>query len=396
MTENRVKSTFRLSKDATEALAARAREFNLNQTAALEALLLSGGESADLPLANSTSEKGSNLSAEAVEGWVSTIGAHWGSLMALEDKKSSVLRMLEERAEKEERFLLEHQQHLSEVMLTAEKATLDLKGMADSVEIKRVRDDLLRFSGELASLKIEQRQVLGSAVKEIERQTREHLDRVKTVIERSAEEIEKFEQQYSAHQKKISAVVDRVQKGLKLTPTVALSVVLVGCSLAVLTSLFFLPTFEKFKSDVLIEQTVTPVIRSEIQSAFAKMRDENQSSLKSFYDSEQDRFEKFAQKYRGRIDVLSDEKVALQRELQRVTQIANSNSSYASNLEKEIKRLNSKSSCGVISKAEFGSEKSSENGSKVGFALLVSPLLFAILSVLKNQKFQKLTSKRLA
>jgi hypothetical protein len=396
MTENRVKSTFRLSKDATEALAARAREFNLNQTAALEALLLSGGESADLPLANSTSEKGSNLSAEAVEGWVSTIGAHWGSLMALEDKKSSVLRMLEERAEKEERFLLEHQQHLSEVMLTAEKATLDLKGMADSVEIKRVRDDLLRFSGELASLKIEQRQVLGSAVKEIERQTREHLDRVKTVIERSAEEIEKFEQQYSAHQKEISAVVDRVQKGLKLTPTVALSVVLVGCSLAVLTSLFFLPTFEKFKSDVLIEQTVTPVIRSEIQSAFAKMRDENQSSLKSFYDSEQDRFEKFAQKYRGRIDVLSDEKVALQRELQRVTQIANSNSSYASNLEKEIKRLNSKSSCGVISEAEFGSEKSSENGSKVGFALLVSPLLFAILSVLKNQKFQKLTSKRLA
>lgn len=395
MTENRVKSTFRLSKDATEALAARAREFNLNQTAALEALLLSGGESADLPLANSTSEKGSNLSAEAVDGWVATIGAHWGSLMALEDKKSSFLKTLEERAEKEERFLLEHQQHLSEVMLTAEKATQDLRGMADSVEIKRVRDDLLRFSRELASLKIEQRQVLGSAVKEIERQTREHLDRVKTVIERSAEEIEKFEQQYSAHQKEISTVVDRVQKGLKLTPTVALSIVLVGCSLAILTSLFFIPTFEKFKSDVLIEQTVTPVIRSEIQSAFAKMRDENQSSLKSFYESEQDRFEKFAQKYRGRIDVLSDEKVALQRELQRVTQIANSNSSYASNLEKEIKRLNSKSSCGVISEAEFGSEDTSKKGSKVGLALLVSPLLLTILSVLKSRKFHMLTSKRL-
>lgn len=368
----------------------------MTQTAALEVLLLSGGESADLPPANSTSEKGSNLSAEAVEGWIATIGAHWGSLMALEDKKSSVLKTLEERAEKEQRFLLEHQQHLSEVMLTAEKATLDLKGMTESVEIMRVRDDLLRFAEEITALKREQKQVLGTAVKEIERQTREHLERAKTVIERSADGIEKFEQCYSAHQKEVSSVVDRVQKGLKLTPTVALSVVLVGCSLAVLTSLFFVPTFEKFKSDMLIQQTVTPVIRSEIQSAFAKMRDENQASLKSFYDSEQDRFEKFAQKYRGRIDVLSDEKLALEKEVQRVTDIANNNSTYATHLEKEVKRLNSKSNCGVISEAEFGSKKSSEKGSKVGFALLVSPLLFAILSVLKSQKFQKLTSKRLA
>ena len=316
--------------------------------------------------------------------------------MALEDKKSSVLKLLEERAEKEERLLLEHQRHLSEVMLTAEKATLDLKGLADSVEIKRVRNELLRFSEEITSLKLEQRQVLGSAVKEIERQTREHLSQAKTVIERSANEIEKFELQYTVHQKEISSVVDRVRNGLKLTPTVALSVVLVGCSLAVLTSLFFLPTFEKFKSDVLIDQTVTPVIRSEIQSAFAKMRDENQVSLKSFYDLEQDRFEKFAQKYRGRIEVLADEKVALQRELQRVTQIANSNSSYASKLEKEIKQLNSKSRCGVISEAEFGSQEASKKGSKVGFALLISPLFLGVFFVLKSRKFQILNSKRRA
>lgn len=396
MTENRVKSTFRLSPEATEALAARAREFKLTQTAALEVLLLSRSGSADLTPANLTCEKGSNLSAEAVDGWVATIGTHWGSLMALEDKKSSVLKMLEERAEKEERLFLEHQQHLSEVMLTAEKATLDLKGMADSVEIKRVRDDLLRFSEEITSLKVEQRQFLGSAVREIERQTREHLNQAKTVIERSRDEIEKFEQQYGVHRKEISSVVDRVRNGLKLTPTIALSIVLVGCSLAVLTSLFFVPTFEKFQSNVLIEQTVTPVIRSEIQSAFAKMREENHASLKSFYDLEQDRFEKFAQKYRGKIEVLADEKVALQRELQRVTEIANSNSSYASDLEKKIKRLNSKSSCGVISKAEFGSEEASRNGSKVGFALLVSPLLLAIFFVLKSRKFQMLTSKRVA
>ena len=395
MTENRVKSTFRLSKEATEALAARAREFNLNQTAALEALLLSEVGSADLPPPVSTSEKGPNLSSEAVDEWIATIGGHWGSLMALEAKKSGVLKTLEERAEKEERLLLEHQRHLSEVMLTAEKATLDLKGMAESVEIQGVREDLQRFSQEIGSLRGEQRQVLGSAVKEIERQTRVHLERAKDVIERSQDEIEKFEKKYSVAQKEISSVVDRVQRGLKLTPTVALCVVLVGCCLAVLTSLFFLPTFEKFKSDLLIQQTVTPVIRSEIQSAFAKMREENQASLKSFYELEQDRFEKFAQKYRGRIEVLTDEKVAVQRELQRVTQIANNNSSYASDLEKEIKRLNSKRSCGVISEAEFVSEEASKKGSKVGFALLISPLLLGILFALKSQKFQMLTSKRL-
>lgn len=380
--ENRVKTTFRLSKEAALRLLAKQKELGVkNQNAALESLLLnlsksdtpqsSASLSVDTPL-----EKRSNLTAEGIEECISTLNTTWQSLLTLTERESHFANLLKSQGSAQERLLCESQKKLSEVMLTAEKATEDLKSLCESVELAKVQQELRDFSQSLEELKASHTYILSAAVEDIVRQTKETLVQTNFVVERSRAGIEDFERQYASHQKEIETVVERVKRGLKITPTVALSIVGVSCTLAIFLSVHFIPTFEKYQSEKLIQETISPVLRSEIQTAFEKMRIENQEILKSYAQSEQKHFEDFSKKYRGTIQGLIDDKVVLKREIERVTAIANRNFDERKYLETEVEKLKSGKICGVISGNNFVPEKAY----RTGFVLLLSPLFIFIFS----------------
>ena len=363
-------------------LLAKQKELGLkNQNAALESLLLNlskseGTRSGDSLLVDTPPEKRSNLTAEGIEECISTLNTTWQSLLTLTERESHFANLLKSQGSAQELLLCESQKKLSEVMLTAEKATEDLKSLCESVELAKVQKELRDFSQSLEELKASHTYILSAAVEDIVRQTKDTLVQTNFVVERSRAEIEGFERQYAFHQKEIETVVERVKRGLKITPTVALSIVGVSCTLAILVSVHFIPTFEKYQSEKLIQEKITPVLRSEIQTAFEKMRLENQEVLKLYAQSEQQHFEDFSKKYRGRIQALIDEKVVLKKEIERVTEIANENFDQSKYLEKEVKNLKSGKTCGVIS----GDKSFSGKAYRTGFLLLLSPLLIFIFS----------------
>lgn len=387
--ETRIKTTFRLSTEATKLLLAKQKELGVkNQNAALESLLLNLSksdahpQSDEPPPVDTPPEKKPNLTSEGIEGWLSTLGEAWDGLLTLTEREAHFVNLLKSQTGTQERLLAESQAKLSEVMLTAEKATEDLKSLCESVELAEVQKELREFSRSLEEMKASHTYILSAAVEDIVRQTKDTLLQTSFVIERARAEIDGFESQYSFHQKEIETVVERVKRGLKITPTVALSVVGVSCTLAILVSVHFIPTFEKYQSEKLISETITPVLKSEIQTAFEKMRVENQEVLNSYARSEQQHFEDFSKKYRGRIQGLIDEKIALKKEIERVTRIANENFDTSKYYEKEIQNLKSGKTCGVIS----GNNSTSRKAYKTGFFLLLSPMFIWIFLYLKRRR----------
>jgi hypothetical protein len=162
---------------------------------------------------------------------------------------------------------------------------------------------------------------------------------------------------------------------------VAVSFVGVACIIAVVISLYLVPTFQKFSEDEFVQRQIAPVVREEIKKSFAVLRTEQEAQTKAFFELENERFEKFATHYRKQIDSLKGDKAVLADENQKLILAYNTAINHNAQWEKHAKNLESENAnlkknrlermCGSIGVAGVGS---------TSFALLLLPLFFALAS----------------
>jgi MYXO-CTERM domain-containing protein len=158
-------------------------------------------------------------------------------------------------------------------------------------------------------------------------------------------------------------------------------------ALGVVTSIVFVPTFQKFTEDAFVQRVVAPTVREEIKKSFAVIKTENDAQAKAFFDLEHERFEKFAQQYRKQIESLKGDKVRLAEESQRTFTAYNEAKknayeweSFARNLEAENAKLKKKSGpfgCGVVGSTASGAAP---------IALFLSPLALTLFARMRRRK----------
>jgi len=248
---------------------------------------------------------------------------------------------LSEIAKQHRAWLLEHHATLDETHRAASGAVTDLQEFA--LETRQVREGLsvLARAVELASE--QQRATIAQVLSEATAKAQEQLALSQTQVEAAQVQMREFEEAHATHLNGLKGHIARYRRRLRLTPTVAVSFVGIACVIAVVTSLFFVPTFQKFTEEQFVQTQVAPVVREEIVKSFTLLRTENEAKTKEFFELENARFEKFASHYRKQIDSLSRDKVSLLEENQKLSgayKDAYKASIEWKNLAQDIKREN--------------------------------------------------------
>jgi len=277
-----------------------------------------------------------------------------------------------------------HHAALDETHKATGAAVEDLKGFAHTAT--QVESGLSRLQSSVERASAAQQAIIAKSMAEAARATQAQLDAARAQVEAAQAQMAEFQEAQATHMSGLRGHIDRYRRLLRLTPTVSVSIVAVAVVLGVVTSIVFVPTFQKFTEDAFVQRVVAPTVREEIKKSFAVLKTESEAQTKAFFDLEHERFEKFAQHYRAQIANLKGDKVRLAEEKQRAFSAYNEakNSAFewenhARSLEAENARLKKKSGpfgCGVIGSSASGAAP---------LALFLSPLALVLFSSMRRR-----------
>ncbi len=282
-------------------------------------------------------------------------------------------------------WLLEHHATLDETHRAASGAITDLQEFAATT--REIRSGLSAVLRAIEITAEKERTTIAHALQEATGKAQEQLELARNQVASAQAQISAFEEARSLHLEGLKGHIERYRRLLKLTPTVAVSFVGVACVLAVLVSIVFVPTFQKFTEDAFVQRQIAPVVRDEIKKSFEVLRSENEAQTKAFFDLENERFEKFATHYRKQIDSLKGDKIALADENKNLTRLSNATTAlneqwkkYAQSLESEnasLKKTPLKRMCGSLGE---------ESSGRASLGLLLLPLVLVFASQYSRQK----------
>lgn len=294
------------------------------------------------------------------------------------DELSAAATRLAEIAERHRTWLGEHQAALDETYRATGSAVADLREFAHRTE--EVRLGLSAVLAAVEGTAERQRATLAKALSEATTQAKEQLALASAQVAAAQEQMREFEEARAVHLEGLKGHVERYRRALRLTPTLAVSFVGVACVIAVVTSIVFVPSFQKFSEDEFVQRQIAPVIREEVKKSFEVLRAENDKTTQDFFALEQERFEKFAAHYRKQIASLKGDKAAMADENQRLSRAFNEQLSvnaawkkHAADLQKENDKYTKsylQRACGSIGSTGAGSSS---------LALLLAPLVLIFL-----------------
>jgi hypothetical protein len=287
-----------------------------------------------------------------------------------------------------EAWLLKHHQNLEETYTSTEKAAQVMKESADDWE--NSREILKKLETELEGFYQREKEISKRAFLLLTHEVQKELLATKSQVEKLNEVVAPF---LKTQDEILTGLRDQTQKYkkiLSLTPTVAVSFVGVACVLAVVTSLYFVPTFERFSEKEFLETRIYPVVREEMTKSFSLIRAENDQLMKAFIDLERDRFDKFAEHYRKQIGSLKADRLALLEKSEALSKEYNLTvetlqkwKEHSKNLESENaslkKNLSKGSFCGVVA----GGSDSSSSSAVLLFVPLFLGMYFLVRRTLK-------------
>jgi hypothetical protein len=294
------------------------------------------------------------------------------------DELSAAAARLAEISSWHQAWLTEHQAALEETHRATGGAVADLSEFAHRTQ--DVRSGLSAVLSSVQDAAEKQRTTIARALSEATTQAQEQLVLARAQVQTAQEQMREFEEARAVHLEGLKAHVERYRRALRLTPTVAVSFVGVACVIAVVTSIVFVPSFQKFSEDEFVQRQVAPVVREEIKKSFEVLRSENEKMTKEFFDLEQARFDKFEAHYSKQIEALRGDKASLAAENQKLrgayseTVIENNKwRAYAENLKQEnadLKKTRLERMCGSIGTLGGGSSS---------LALFLAPLALVLL-----------------
>jgi hypothetical protein len=286
---------------------------------------------------------------------------------------------LSEIATNHRSWLAAHHAALDETHRAAGAAVEDFKGFAATA--MQVQTALSRLQTSVERAAEAEQALIARSMAEASQATQAQLDAARVQIVACQAQMLEFQEAHQTHLTGLRGHIDRYRRLLRLTPTVAVSIVAVAAALSVVTSIVFVPSFQKFSEGEFVLRVVAPTVREEIQKSFAVLKTENDAQAKAFFALENERFEKFASHYRRQIEGLRGDKARLSDEKQRAVLsyneaigLAKEWKSHAQNLEAENARLKKKSgvfSCGVVGESAFGATP---------LALILSPLALILFA----------------
>lgn len=262
-------------------------------------------------------EDGANEPADFVASVVAALearGPQGGALVPDLDELAAATARLAEITTRHQAWLSKHHAALDETQRAAQGAAGDLCEFA--TRTKEVQSLLAAVHSSLASMVESQQEATARALSEATAAASEQLVLARAQVESAQVQMREFEETRAVHLEGLKAHVARYRLALRLTPTVAVTIVGVACVLAVVTSIVFVPTYQKFREDAFVQTQVAPVVRDEIAKSFALLRAENEKQAKEFFELEGARFEKFASHYKSQIETLKGSKAALAEEKQ--------------------------------------------------------------------------------
>lgn len=272
-------------------------------------------------------------------------------------------------------WLSEHHAALDETHRAASGAVTDLREFASTT--REVRSGLADVLCAVESAAEKQRATIAHALRDATGKAQEQLDRAQMQVASAQAQISAFEDARSLHLEGLNGHIERYRRILRLTPTLAVSFVGVACVIAVVTSLFFVPTFQKFSEDEFVQSQIAPVIQEEIKKSFEMLRTENETQTKAFFELENARFEKFAVHYRKHIDSLKGDKATLANEHQKLIRAYNSIAEANTEWKKHAAALESENA--KLQKSSIDKLWSSFNlsgSTKLFLFILLVPLFF--------------------
>jgi|GEM_PF-3199584 len=297
---------------------------------------------------------------------------------------ASVAARLSDIATHHRGWLDAHHATLDETHKATGTAVEDLKGFATTAQ--QVHTALTRLQSSVEKAAAAEQAIIAKSMAEAAKATQAQLDAARAQVEAAQTCMKEFQATHETHMSGLRGHIDRYRRLLRLTPTVAVSIVVVASLLGVVTSIVFVPTFQKFTEDAFVQRVVDPTVREEIKKSFVVLREENDKQTKDFFDLEHERFEKFAKHYRGQIANLKGDKVRLAEEKQRAFTAYNEAKTsafewenHAKNLEAENARLKKKGGpfgCGVIGSSASGAAP---------FALFLSPLALVLFACMRRK-----------
>jgi phage-related tail protein len=298
---------------------------------------------------------------------------------------SAVAVALSETATQHRAWLSEHHAALDETHRAASGAVADLREFAAATH--EVRSGLSTVLSAVEGTAEAQRKAIAQALREATGKAQEQLDLAQRQVASAQAQISEFEEARSLHLEGLKGHIERYRRILRLTPTVAVSFVGVACVLAVVTSLYFVPTFQKFSEDEFVQRQIAPVVRDEIKKSFEVLRTEQEAQTKEFFALENERFEKFAAHYRKQIESLKGDKASLADENQKLIRAYNTAIAHNAQWEEYGKKLESENAnlkkprlerlCGSIGADGVGS---------TSLALLLLPLMLVLVSRYSRRK----------
>lgn len=363
----RIQRSYRLSSDALGVIESQAQAQGTTKDAALERLLMERAlvESPEPPWltpAVKAIQEVANRSAESLERQLSALGALHEALVARERSLTldGVTDELSQVVENHRAWLEEIQQALSESHTTLSKAVSEFAPLGETIQACRARLDTLKmdFLGHMEVLMggyQRHAEESGRAMSTQLQAAREAVLATRTALEESEALFETHRQTLGAFLKETQTQAGLLQRKMRLAPTFVISVVVGACTVAVMASLFFVPVFEKYSSEKLVHETITPVVKTELSKALIEINAEHQKKFDEFLKLEKQRYTAFAEHYKQEINQLSGERKRLGDALTSVAAERDEYQDYAlkmrtqnERLKEELKRYKEKYFCGVV------------------------------------------------
>jgi hypothetical protein len=298
---------------------------------------------------------------------------------------SAAVVALSETAKQHRAWLSQHHGALDETHRAASGAVADLREFATATV--DVRSGLSTVLFAVEGTAEAQRKIITQALREATGKAQEQLDLAQRQVASAQAQISEFEEARSLHLEGLKRHIERYRRILRLTPTVAVSFVGVACILAMVTSLYFVPTFQKFSEDEFVQRQIAPVVREEMKKTFEMLRTEQEAQTKAFFALENERFEKFAAHYRKQIESLKGDKASLADENQKLVRAYNTVLDHNGQWEKYSKKLESENAS--LKKPGLGKLCGSIGADGVGstsLALFLLPLVLVWVSRYSRRK----------
>ncbi len=191
-----------------------------------------------------------------------------------------------------QQWLLEHQRDLTQTYVSAEKALADMRPLLGSFQELQKQFDFAARSGK-------------GTLEGYQRYVREQVAQVALHTEEALQLATQRSQEASSlvkgHSEAVSALVEKLNSGtslflkrLRLTPLTAIVAVVAMSAFATMTTVYFIPTFERLQTESIINKSIAPLI----EAHFKSLAEKQDSVLDAHFRNQSKKYNEFVARYK--------------------------------------------------------------------------------------------------